>query len=70
MPEMGGIEATQLIRNLKIHQPVIIALTADVFVQQTTEDLQISCFDEVMLKPINKAKLGSFFEKYKANLLK
>lgn len=59
MPEMGGIEATAIIRKLDIKQPYIIALTADVFVRSRSFE-----FDDIMLKPINSSKLSEVLEKF------
>ncbi len=56
---MGGIEATQLIRQLQIKQPVIIAVTADVFVK-----LEPCGFDDFVLKPLEKNKFCKLLEKY------
>lgn len=58
MPEMGGMEATKLVRSLELKQPIIVALTADVFVSKD------SGFDDVILKPINKEQLGALIKKY------
>lgn len=64
MPEMGGIEATRLLRqNKKIKQPTIIALTADALME--TEGKLASCgFDDIMIKPIDKTKFGILLRKY------
>lgn len=59
MPEMGGIEATQLIRQLQIKQPIIVAVTADVFVK-----IEPCGFDDYVLKPLDKNKFCKLLEKY------
>lgn len=64
MPEMGGKEATQLIREMhRERKPVIIALTADVLMENEGK-LQEAGFDDIMTKPINKQKFGVLLEKY------
>lgn len=56
MPEMNGIDATQIIRKLSIAQPYIVAMTADVLLED--KDL---CFQAGMnyyiSKPINLIEL-------------
>ncbi|MCD0489535.1 response regulator [Pedobacter sp. MC2016-14] len=56
MPEMDGLEATQIIRKLAGHQPKIVAMTANVM----SEDKN-ACFsagmDDYLSKPINIASL-------------
>ncbi|PRP76231.1 integral membrane sensor hybrid histidine kinase [Planoprotostelium fungivorum] len=56
MPEMGGIEATQMIRKEKMRQPIIVALTADV-----TIDHQKACLSAgmngVLHKPVDRTQL-------------
>lgn len=64
MPEMGGKEATQLIREMNHERkPVIIALTADVLMENEGK-LHEAGFDDIMTKPINKQKFGDLLEKY------
>lgn len=43
MPIMNGIEATERIRHDKniVHQPIIIALTADAFLENKQKCLQV-----------------------------
>lgn len=63
MPEMGGLEATRMLRgNKEIKQPVIIALTADVLAENAM--YSSNGFDDVMYKPIDKPKLGALLRKY------
>jgi CheY-like chemotaxis protein len=53
MPEMNGIQATKVIRSSQLEkQPVIIALTADAFLE-TKEECLRSGMQEVITKPIN-----------------
>jgi CheY-like chemotaxis protein len=58
MPEMGGIEATQLIRNElpSKKQPIVIALTADAFME-TKEKCLSSGMEAVLTKPIKEDEL-------------
>lgn len=58
MPEMGGSEATRLIRKQisRESQPRIIALTANAFESDAIEYLE-SGMDEVITKPIKKDQL-------------
>jgi CheY-like chemotaxis protein len=58
MPVMGGIEATQRIRKElpPERQPVIFALTANVF-EENRENCLKSGMNEVLTKPINRYQL-------------
>ena len=62
MPEMDGLEATQLIRKLAGHQPKIIAMTANVM----SEDKH-ACFsagmDDFLAKPIHIGSLLDLLSK-------
>lgn len=63
MPEMGGIDATQTIRMRVNKQPIIIALTADVLLENQ-EQFTSAGFDDIITKPIDKIKLSSLLQKY------
>ncbi|RRA97629.1 response regulator [Larkinella rosea] len=63
MPVMDGLEATRLIRQSPIKQPVIVALTAN-----TVEGTEQSCLeagmDDIINKPIKLEQLMAKFEKW------
>jgi CheY-like chemotaxis protein len=63
MPEMGGIEATEIIRANKQMQPqpVIIAVTANAFVEDRDKCLKAG-MDYVLTKPINRRILEDTLE--------
>ncbi|MFY0661731.1 MAG: response regulator [Shimia sp.] len=56
MPELDGVEATRIIRSLPIHQPPIVALTANAFDSDKDACLEAG-MDYFLSKPINKAHL-------------
>lgn len=56
MPELDGVEATRIIRSLPIHQPPIVALTANAFDSDKEACLEAG-MDFFLSKPINKAHL-------------
>ncbi|MBP2698633.1 response regulator [Photobacterium sp. CAIM 1938] len=57
MPNMGGLEATELIREMQsIHRPVIIALTANVLEEEKQRCLKAG-MDDYVSKPIDKLML-------------
>lgn len=56
MPELDGVEATRIIRSLPIHQPPIVALTANAFDSDKELCLEAG-MDFFLSKPINKAHL-------------
>jgi signal transduction histidine kinase/CheY-like chemotaxis protein len=62
MPEMDGIEATKIIRELGYEQP-IIALTANVFAG-VVEMLLSNGFTEYLSKPIDLLRLDAFLNKF------
>jgi len=62
MPEMDGIEATKLIREIYANLP-IIALTANA-VSGTKEMFLSNGFDDFLSKPIDTIKLNSILEKW------
>ena len=66
MPECGGIEATEVIRreNPPENQPIIIALTADAFVETKKKCLSAG-MQEVLTKPISNKALSETLEKYR-----
>jgi CheY-like chemotaxis protein len=65
MPEMGGIEATQKIRNElpSNKHPIIIALTADAFME-TKEKCLSSGMESVITKPIQEQELIKTLSRY------
>ncbi len=65
MPELGGVDATKMIRNLpneNVSIP-IIAITADVFANEGSKLLDAG-FTDCMFKPIDEDKLHDFIEKH------
>ncbi len=62
MPEMDGREVTQIIRQRKGPQPLIVALTANAL-QGDKEDCLNAGMDEYLSKPISFAKLVSLLQK-------
>ena len=62
MPVMGGLEATQMLRNTAYDGP-IIALTANVMKNDIDTYLAAGC-DESLAKPIDKQELENTLEKY------
>jgi CheY-like chemotaxis protein len=63
MPEMDGLEATQIIRQQSTHQPVIIAVTANAM--QDDKDACIRAgMDDYVGKPIELDKLMTILEKW------
>jgi signal transduction histidine kinase/CheY-like chemotaxis protein len=56
MPEMHGLEATQIIRATKIRQPMIIAMTANAM-QEDKEDCLRVGMDDYLSKPVQLDKL-------------
>jgi signal transduction histidine kinase/DNA-binding response OmpR family regulator len=63
MPEMDGLEATRLIRKNQIHQPVIVAMTANAM----PEDREICTnagMDDYLSKPIKLTEIISVLEKW------
>ncbi len=65
MPEMGGLEATEIILRDIPHdqQPVIIALTANAFLEDKKRYL-LAGMDEVVTKPIQKMELNKLLNDY------
>ena len=56
MPEMDGLETTQVIRKLAIEQPYIIAMTANAMSQDRDECMQIGMNDYIA-KPMRLAEI-------------
>ena len=56
MPNMSGIEATEAIRASAVHQPRIVALTANAFEAEKRACLQAG-MDDFLTKPIRRADL-------------
>ena len=63
MPEMDGLEATQVIRNTLERQPVIIALTANTM-KGDREKCINSGMDDYLSKPIRLEELIAMLEKW------
>jgi len=69
MPELDGIESTQLIRglDLNLREVPIIAITADVFANENNTLIN-SGFTDCMFKPLDESKLVSILKKYLQNV--
>ena len=63
MPEMDGLEATEIIRKQNIKQPVIIALTANTMQGDQEECLRAGMNDYIS-KPLKLEKLVTLLEKW------
>jgi CheY-like chemotaxis protein len=65
MPIMSGQEATQVIRSTvaKERQPIIVALTADAFVENEERCREIG-MEHFLQKPVDKKKLEQVLHKY------
>ena len=63
MPVMDGVEATRTIRSLDGPQPVIVAMTASVFMDQAPEILAAGC-DDFLSKPFPLSKLVAIIESH------
>jgi signal transduction histidine kinase/CheY-like chemotaxis protein/ligand-binding sensor domain-containing protein len=63
MPEVDGLEATRLIRKHNGHQPVIVAITANVM-QNDREDCFEAGMDDYLSKPIKLEALVDLLEKW------
>lgn len=67
MPEMDGLEATKRIRNSKVIQPVIIAMTANAM--QGDRDICISAgMDDYISKPMQLELLVKTLENWSKNI--
>lgn len=64
MPEMDGYEATQRLRKLKqMNRIPIIALTADVMMQERPEVLKLG-LNDILIKPVDEKQLSDMLEKW------
>lgn len=63
MPEMDGLEATRIIRESNIKQPVIIALTANAM-QGDQEECLRAGMDDYLSKPVKVEELVKMLEKW------
>ncbi len=63
MPGMDGLTATRRIREQSVHQPVIIAMTANAL-QESREECIKAGMDDYISKPINLEFLVSVLEKW------
>jgi signal transduction histidine kinase/ligand-binding sensor domain-containing protein/DNA-binding response OmpR family regulator len=68
MPEMDGLEATQLIRAQLHYQPIIIAVTANAMQDDKEACLQAG-MDDYISKPIQLDKLVSILEKWGTKII-
>lgn len=64
MPVMGGLEATQMLRNAAYDGP-IVALTANVMKNDVDAYLEAGC-DKALAKPIDKVQLEQTLQQYLA----
>ncbi|MDV6327091.1 PAS domain-containing protein [Idiomarina sp. Sol25] len=67
MPHMDGMEATRTLRNMHIHQPYVIALTADAYPETRTQALR-SGMDDYVTKPFVKADIARVLERFELML--
>lgn len=65
MPEMDGIEATKVIRNKDLIQPVIIAMTANAM-QGDQEECLKAGMDDYLSKPVRVDTLKAMIQKWAA----
>lgn len=63
MPHMDGMEATRTLRDMHIHQPYVIALTADAYPETRTQALR-SGMDDYVTKPFVKADIARVLERF------
>jgi signal transduction histidine kinase/CheY-like chemotaxis protein len=63
MPEMDGLEATRMIRSKQVHQPIILAMTANVLQGDRDACLQAG-MDDYISKPIVIDELTNKLEKW------
>jgi CheY-like chemotaxis protein len=63
MPIMDGFEATRLIRSLPLHQPIIIAVTANALVGERERCL-FAGMDDYLSKPFQAEQLVSIVDKW------
>ncbi len=63
MPNMSGIEATEAIRASAVHQPHIVALTANAFEAEKRACLQAG-MDDFLTKPIRRADLVDCLQRH------
>lgn len=63
MPHMDGMEATRALRDMDIHQPYVIALTADAYPETRTQALRAGMNDYVT-KPFVKADIAKVLHRF------
>ena len=63
MPHMDGMEATRMLREMDIHQPYVIALTADAYPETRTQALRAGMNDYVT-KPFVKADIAKVLQRF------
>jgi len=63
MPHMDGMEATRALRDMRIHQPYVIALTADAYPETRTQALR-SGMNDYVTKPFVKADIARVLERF------
>lgn len=69
MPELDGLEATRMIRLKQYHQPIIIAMTANVMAEDK-ESCRQAGMDDYISKPVNLDLLVTLLEKWAIHLKK
>lgn len=62
MPNMDGMQATRALRDMDIHQPYVIALTADAYPETRTHALR-SGMNDYVTKPFVKADIATVLER-------
>lgn len=62
MPNMDGMQATRALRDMDIHQPYVIALTADAYPATRTHALR-SGMNDYVTKPFVKADIATVLER-------
>ncbi|MDV6314963.1 PAS domain-containing protein [Idiomarina sp. HP20-50] len=63
MPHMDGMQATLTLRAMDIHQPYVIALTADAYPETRTQALR-SGMNDYVTKPFVKADIAKVLERF------
>ncbi|RUO73132.1 hybrid sensor histidine kinase/response regulator [Idiomarina ramblicola] len=63
MPHMDGMEATRALRDMNIHQPYVIALTADAYPKTRKQALR-SGMNDYVTKPFVKADIAKVLERF------
>ncbi len=69
MPEMDGLEATRFIRKSQLHQPVIVAMTANALARDREECMNAG-MDFYLSKPLNLKELVNLLEKISLDIFR